>query len=89
MGAHYNHLAHDNEGLHKSRGDSNETHNIGFYEEAILMSTHNIGFYEKVILISTHKIGFYEDLKEKKIFQLSNSIKYAPYVFFWRCKFSK
>ena len=24
------------------------THNIGFYEEAILMSTHNIGFYEEI-----------------------------------------
>ena len=27
------------------RGDS---HNMGFYEEIILMSTHNIGFYEEL-----------------------------------------
>ena len=30
--------------------------------------------------MSTHNIGFYEDLT-KVIFQLSNIIKYAPYLF--------
>ena len=56
------------------------THNIGLYEEAILMSTHNIGFrLAEALLMSTHNIGFYEDLT-KIIFELaSNIIKYAPY----------
>ena len=44
------------------------------------MSTHNIGFYDEAILMSTHNIGFYEDLT-KNIFELSSNIKYASYFF--------
>ena len=36
------------------------------------MSTHNIGFYEEAILMSTHNISFYEDLT-KIIFKLSSN----------------
>ena len=37
------------------------------------MSTHNIGFYEEAILMSTHNIGFCEDLT-KIIFELSSNM---------------